>query len=305
MEQKTKPILTSFQIWWLAIRPKTLPASTAGVITGTAVAVMAGKFSLLPALAALGVGLLLQIASNLANDVFDFERGTDTSERIGPMRVTQAKLLTPRQVKIGLGVVIGLAGILGIYLAWIAGWPVIIIGLAAIASAILYTGGPYPFGYHGFGDLFVFLFFGLAAVAGTYFVQAHEVSIAAWCMAVPVGLIVVDLLVVNNLRDIHNDKKGGKNTLAVRMGAKNTRINYVVWMLIAYGIMPALVIARVLPLLSILTWLSIPAAWSVTRKVMTLEGKALNPALAGTSQLALIFALLFMAAALIYRLPPL
>lgn len=304
MEQQPESTLTSLQIWWLAIRPKTLPASTAGVITGTAVAVLEGKFSMLPALAALGVGLLLQIASNLANDVFDFERGTDTSERVGPMRVTQARLLTPMQVKSGLGVVIGLAGLLGIYLAWIAGWPVILIGLAAIASAILYTGGPYPLGYHGFGDLFVFLFFGLAAVTGTYFVQARDVSASAWWMAVPLGLMVVDLLVVNNLRDIHNDKKGGKNTLAVRMGAKNTRINYVVWMVIAYGIMPALVITRILPLLSMLTWLSIPAAWSVTKMVLTLEGKALNPALAGTSRLALLFALLFLAAVILYLFQP-
>ena len=165
--------LSLFQIWWLAIRPKTLPVSMAGVVTGTAVALMEGHFAIWPALAALGVGLLLQIASNLANDVFDFEHGTDTVERVGPTRVTQASLLTPAQVKTGLIIVIIIAVILGLALAFHAGWSVVLIGIAAIACAILYTGGPYPLGYHGFGDLLVFLFFGLAAVTGTDFVQSR------------------------------------------------------------------------------------------------------------------------------------
>lgn len=285
----------------MAIRPKTLPASTAGVVAGTAVAILEGHFAFLPALAALGVGILLQIASNLANDVFDFERGTDTSERVGPVRVTQARLLTPKQVKMGLIVVISMAACLGLYLTWIAGWPVLLIGVAAIASAVLYTGGPYPLGYHGFGDLFVFLFFGLAAVAGTYFVQARAVSPVAWWMAVPIGLIVVDLLVVNNLRDIQTDEKAGKRTLAVRMGVKLTRINYIVWLLVAYSIIPGFIIAGVIPWMAILTWLSLPYAIKTLRLVLSSSGRGLNPALAGTSQLALVYALLFMVAVLLNR----
>ncbi len=285
---------SALQIWWLAIRPKTLPASIAGVVTGTAVAIFDGHMSVWPALAALLIGLLLQIASNLANDVFDFERGTDTPERVGPTRVTQAKLLSPKQVKTGLGVVIFAAGLLGIYLVFVSSWLVILVGVAAIAAAILYTGGPYPLGYHGYGDLLVFLFFGIAAVSGTYYVQALSLSPAAVWMAVPIGLIVVDLLVVNNLRDIHTDEIAGKITLAVRIGEKNTRINYVVWMVIAYAIIPILALSQIIPWNSMLTWLSLPLAWLVTNKVLSLEGRALNPALAGTSQLALVFALLFM-----------
>lgn len=293
--------LTPMQVWWLAIRPKTLPVSIAGVITGIAVAIFDRQFSVWPALAALAVGLLLQIASNLANDVFDFERGTDTVERVGPMRVTQASLLAPSQVKTGLAIVVVIAIILGAYLTWSAGWPVILIGVAAIACAILYTGGPYPLGYHGYGDLLVFLFFGLAAVTGTYFVQAHSISQAALWMSVPMGLIVVNLLVVNNLRDIQTDKKAGKITLAVRLGEKVTRINYIAWIVIAYSFIPILALFHVIPWMALLTWITLPIAWKVTRIVMTSHGRDLNPALAGTSRLALIFALLFLGAVVLAR----
>ncbi|MEW5941883.1 MAG: 1,4-dihydroxy-2-naphthoate octaprenyltransferase, partial [Chloroflexota bacterium] len=165
-----------FQIWWLAIRPKTLPAAASGVVMGSALAWRDGTFQPLPALAALLVALLLQIGSNVANDVFDFERGADTPERLGPTRVTQAGLLTPAQVKRGMWVIFGLAASCGLYLAWLRGPVVIAIGLAAILSAIAYTGGPFPLGYYGLGDLFVFIFFGLAAVSGTYFVQAGSVT---------------------------------------------------------------------------------------------------------------------------------
>lgn len=301
MEPERNKSLSFIQIWWLAIRPKTLPVSMAGVVTGTAIALMEGHFSFWPTLAALGVGVLLQIASNLANDVFDFEHGTDTDERVGPMRVTQASLLTPSQVKTGLIIVILLAIFLGLALAFHAGWPVIIIGIAAIACAILYTGGPFPLGYHGFGDLLVFIFFGLAAVTGTNFVQSRIFSPAALWMSVPIGLLVVNLLVVNNLRDIQTDKKAGKITLAVRLGEKATRINYIAWMGIAYGIIPTLAFFHVIPWITMLTWLSIPSSWKVTRIVMNSRGRDLNPALAGTSRLALFFAILFMASILLTR----
>jgi 1,4-dihydroxy-2-naphthoate octaprenyltransferase len=291
--------LNHWQIWWLAARPKTLPAALAGVVTGTAVAMWEGRFRPVPALAALLVGLLLQIGSNLANDVFDFERGADTTERHGPLRVTQAGLLTPVQVKRGMWAVFGLAGALGLYLAWVAGWPVILIGAAAIASAIAYTGGPFPLGYYGLGDLFVFLFFGLAAVAGTYYVQAGMVSPAAWWMSVPIGLLVVDILVVNNLRDINTDRAAGKFTLAVRFGALGARRQYLICVAAAYLLIPLLAWSNVIPPAALLTWLSIPLAWRVTRTVFTQSGRLLNPALASTGQLALIYSLLFLAGMLI------
>jgi 1,4-dihydroxy-2-naphthoate octaprenyltransferase len=279
--------------WGLAIRLRTLPAAAAGVVTGSALAWYDGYFRLDAALVCLLTAILLQIGSNLANDVFDFERGTDTAERAGPVRVTQAGLLTPSQVKVGMLVVFGLAALCGLYLAWLGGWPIILLGVAAIVSAIAYTGGPLPLGYYGMGDLFVFLFFGLASVAGTYYVQAGFVSAAAWWMAIPPGLIITAILVVNNLRDLENDRKAGKHTLAVILGERGSQAEYLVCMATAYLAIPLAAGLGVVPGLSILTWLSLPLAIRTTRIVLTQKGRPLNAALAGTGQLALLFSILF------------
>ena len=277
----------------LAIRPRTLPAAAAGVVMGSALAWRDGSFRLDAALACLLTALLLQIGSNLANDVFDFERGTDTPERLGPVRVTQAGLLTPSQVKYGMGVVFGLAALFGLYLAWLGGWPIIIIGLAAMLCAIAYTGGPFPLGYYGLGDLFVFIFFGLASVAGTYYVQTGSVSPAAWWMTIPPGLIVTAILVVNNLRDLENDRKAGKRTLAVILGERTTKIEYLFCMIAAYLVLPLAASMGVIPWSALLAWLSLPLALRATRLVFTQRGRPLNAALAGTGQTALLFSVLF------------
>lgn len=239
------------------------------------------------------VALLLQIGSNLANDVFDFERGTDTTERMGPTRVTQAGLLTPSQVKTGMIVVFGSAAVLGLYLAWIGGWIILVIGIAAILSAIAYTGGPFPLGYYGLGDIFVFLFFGIAAVAGTYYLHAGAVSPAAWWMTIPPGLIITAILVVNNLRDLENDRKAGKRTLAVRFGEQATKIQYALCMVIAYLVLLSAAWLNIVPWTSLLAWLSLPIAIRATRVVLTQKGRPLNAALAGTGQTALLFSVLF------------
>jgi len=288
---QNKPSL--FQIWWLAIRPRTLPAAASGVVMGSALAWADGYFKLLPALAALAVALLLQIGSNVANDVYDFERGTDTSERLGPLRVTQAGLLSPRDVKRGMRIIFELAALCGLYLAVLRGWVVILIGLAAILSAIAYTGGPFPLGYHGFGDLFVFLFFGVAAVAGTFFVQIGSVSSTAWWMSVSVGLLVTAILVVNNLRDIESDRRGNKKTMAVRLGVRGARVEYLLCLAVAYLMVPFAALFGLVPWFALATWLSLPLAIKSARTVFTQAGRPLNAALAGTGQLALIFSLLF------------
>lgn len=289
----TKEKNNLFQTWWLAIRPRTLPAAASGVAMGSALAWYDGSFQWLPALAALMVALLLQIASNVANDVFDFERGADTAERMGPVRVTQAGLLSPGQVKRGLLVILGLAVLFGLYLASLRGWTVILIGVAAILSAVAYTGGPYPLGYHGLGDIFVFIFFGVAAVAGTYFVQVGSVSTAAWWMAVPIGLIVTAILVVNNLRDLDSDRKAGKHTLAVRIGERGARTEYILCMALSYLIVPVLVMMKIIPIGGMLAWLSLPLAICTLRTVFTQTGRPLNAALAGTGQTAFLFSLFF------------
>jgi 1,4-dihydroxy-2-naphthoate octaprenyltransferase len=190
-------------------------------------------------------------------------------------------------------IIFGLAALCGLYLTFLRGWVVVAIGLAAILSAIAYTGGPFPLGYYGLGDVFVFIFFGLAAVAGTYFVQVGSVSPAAWWMSVPVGLIITAILVVNNLRDIENDKKAGKHTLAVRLGERGTRIEYLVCMAVAYLVLPLAILFGVIPWTALLAWASLPLAIRSTRAVFTQSGRPLNAALAGTGQLALVFSLLF------------
>lgn len=283
----------NWNAWGVAIRPRTLPAAASGVIVGSALAWQDGFFRLDATLVCLLTALLLQIGSNLANDVFDFERGADTEERLGPTRVTQAGMLTPRQVKLGMALVFGIAALLGLYLAWLGGWPILLVGMAAILSAIAYTGGPFPLGYYGLGDLFVFLFFGLAAVAGTYYVQAGFVSMAAWWMAIPPGLIITAILVVNNLRDLENDRKAGKRTLAVRLGERGARIQYVICVLGAYLVLLLTVLLGLLPPLALLAWASLPLALRAARVVLTRSGRPLNAALAGTGQTALAFSLLF------------
>jgi 1,4-dihydroxy-2-naphthoate octaprenyltransferase len=277
----------------LAIRPRTLPAAAAGVVMGAALSWRDGVFRLDAVLVCLLTALLLQIGSNLANDVFDFERGTDTAERLGPTRVTQAGILSPGQVKIGMAFVFGLAALLGLYLAWLGGWIIIVMGIAAIISAIAYTGGPFPLGYYGLGDLFVFLFFGLAAVAGTYYIQAGSIPLAVWWMTLPPGLIVTAILVVNNLRDIDNDRKAGKHTLAVRWGERGTKIQYMICMVIAYLVLIPTAWAGLIPWMTLLAWLSLPLAYQATKVVLTQKGRPLNMALAKTGQTALAFSLLF------------
>ncbi len=277
----------------MAIRPKTLPASTAGVIAGSALAFKDGVFQPLPALAALIVAVCLQIGSNLANDVFDFERGTDAARKFGPLRVTQSGLLAPGQVKAGMLVVFAIAALCGLYLALQVGWAAIWIGLAAIVSAIAYTGGPFPLGYYGLGDVFVFIFFGMAAVAGTYWVQAGTVSLAAWWMSLPVGLIIVGILVVNNLRDIDSDRLGKKHTLAVRFGERFTKGQYLLCIMGAYLSLVVFVAVGLVPAWALLAWLSLPLAWKNLRIVYTKKESALNAALAGTGQLSFLFSLLF------------
>ena len=282
-----------FQIWLLAIRPKTLPAAVGPVIVGSAFAYADQSFRLGPAIACFLAALLLQIGSNLANDVFDFEKGADQGERFGPTRVTQAGLLRPADVKRGMLLVFFISAILGIYLTFVGGWPILVVGVAAIVSAIAYTGGPFPLGYHGLGDLFVFISFGLAAVAGTYYVQLLTITAIVWWMAVVMGLLTVAILVVNNLRDIENDRQVHKHTLAVRFGESFSRLEYVFCILTAYIIPVLLWLKGSLPIFSLLIFLTIPMTIRLMKAIYSESGRSLNKALAGTSRLSLIYALCF------------
>jgi 1,4-dihydroxy-2-naphthoate octaprenyltransferase len=285
--------LSEIQIWLLASRPKTLPAAAAPVVVGTAVALSEQVFNFWPALAALLGALFIQIGANFANDVFDYKRGADTTERLGPMRVTQAGLLTPRQVLVGMWVTFGLAAVTGLYLIWVGGWPVVVIGLLSIAAGIAYTGGPFPFGYKGLGDFFVFIFFGLVAVCGTYYVQAGTVSMMAVWAALPVGFLATAILVVNNLRDIETDRATGKRTLAVRLGVRGTQIEYLLLLIGSYAVPPLMWLFSGATLWVVLSWLSLPLALKLWQQILHEKGRVLNVALAGTARLELVYAALF------------
>lgn len=299
----------SLAAWVLAIRPRTLPVSLAPVLVGTAVADRAGGIAVGPALAAAAGALLLQIGSNLANDVFDFEKGADTEARIGPPRAAQLGLLSPQAMKRGMMLVFALALVLGLYLTAVAGPVVVVIGIASIVAAVAYTGGPWPLGYHGLGDLAVFVFFGLVAVCGTAFVQLGSVPPLAWVAALPVGALATAILVVNNLRDVETDRVAGKRTLAVRLGRPGARIEWMLLVASAYlvatavgaGVFEEALATRGSPAADAshrpwpwLVWLTLPLALRLGRVVLRDEaGPPLNAALAGTAQLSLFFSILF------------
>ncbi len=289
-----KPPISRRQAWILAARPKTLPAALSPVVVGAALAYAAGAFALLPALAAGAGALLLQILSNFANDYSDFFRGADTHERLGPTRVTASGLIPPSQLRLGIIAVIALAVLVGLYLVWVGGWPILAVGVSAILAALAYTGGPFPFGYYGLGELFVFLFFGVAAVCGTYFVQAHSLTGAVVVASVPVGLLVTAILVVNNYRDIETDRRAGKHTLAVRMGRRGARIEYALCLALAFAVPPVLWLVFDFGPWVLLPWLTAPLALPLARSVaQATDGPTLNRTLAGTARLGLIFSLLF------------
>lgn len=281
------------KVWLQATRPKTITAALVPVMVGTALAYRHGVARPLPALAALAGAMLIQVGTNLTNDYYDFKKGADTSERVGPQRVTQAGLVSPARVLGAALLSFGLAVAVGLYLAWVGGWPIVAIGVASVLSGYAYTGGPYPLGYNGLGDLFVMVFFGFVAVCGTYYVQALSVPAVSALVAVPVGALGTALIVVNNLRDADTDARVGKRTLAVRWGKGFAKVEYAALLVVAFAA-PALLWAQrdagpwiFLPLFAL------PLAVGPLKTVLTAEGATLNGALHGTARLQLIFGLLF------------
>lgn len=284
---------SQIEIWILAARPKTLPAAVAPVLIGTAMAFANFGFHLPSALAAMCGALLIQIGTNFANDWLDYVKGTDTAERLGPMRVTQAGLVSPAAMKRATMIAFALALLLGCYLVYRGGWPIVAIGLCSILFGLLYTGGPYPLGYNGLGDIFVLIFFGPVAVGGTYYVQTLSISTPVLLAGLAPGLISVAILAVNNLRDLDNDRAAGKKTLAVRFGRRFTLHEYN-WTLFAACTVPFILSffygGRPLAMLATLT--VIPALLAM-RKVARVTGRDLNDCLAGTGRLLMIYSLLF------------
>ncbi|WP_049896978.1 MULTISPECIES: 1,4-dihydroxy-2-naphthoate polyprenyltransferase [unclassified Haloferax] len=294
--------------WVMASRPQTLPAAAAPVVVGTAVAVHADLFAPLPALAALVGALLIQVGTNFANDYYDAVQGADTEAREGFTRVTAGGLIPPSEVKRAMYLTFAAAVLLGTYLVYVGGVAILVIGLLSVASGIAYTGGPYPLGYHGLGDLFVFVFFGLVAVVGTFYVQAASVLAAPLSVGIPAGTVTLvavlaslpiaaistNILVVNNVRDKEEDATTGKRTLAVRFGYGFARAEYVAMLALAYAVPVYLWTRAGFDWYVLLPVFSMPVAARIARTVVTeTEGEKLNPALEDTGKLLALYAVLF------------
>jgi len=285
--------VSPLRLWLVAARPRTLPAAVSPVLVGTALAGEEDVFHPVRFVCALIGSVFIQVGTNLANDYSDARRGADTEDRLGPVRVTAGGLMPPRRVLVGTWVAFGIAVAAGAYLVAVAGWQLLLVGAASIAAGVLYTGGPRPYGYEGLGELFVFLFFGVVAVVGSYYVQVERFEWEAFALSVPVGLLAAAILVVNNVRDIETDRRAGKRTLAVRLGRLRTRRLYATMMLVAYAAPIVIWAAGGLSFCILLALLSAPLAVPLIRTVGTqTDGASLNEALAGTGQLLALYSLL-------------
>ena len=296
------PKPSGVRIWVMAARLRTLPAAVAPVLVGTAWAGFLHVFHPLRLVAALLGSILIQVGTNLSNDYSDARRGADTEERLGPVRVTAGGLVPPRQVLVATYATFGLAVLVGAYLIVVAGWQLLIIGVASILAGVLYTGGPRPYGYEGLGELFVFLFFGVVAVVGSFFVQVRHYDWEAFALSVPVGLLASAILVVNNTRDIDTDRRAGKRTLAARRGPDRSRLLFAAIVYASYPLALGGWLFGPARAWLLLPFLTLPLAVPLVRLVRNhADGASLNQALAGTGQLQLAFCVLLSAGLLLSR----
>lgn len=278
--------------WIAGARPRTLPASVVPVVIGTGVAVAEGHPVWWRAVLALVVSLLLQIGCNFANDYSDGIRGTDDG-RVGPMRLVGSGAAAPRTVKLAAFASFGVAALAGLVLVAVSSWWLLLVGAAAIAAAWFYTGGSKPYGYRALGEVSVFVFFGLVAVVGTAYVQTEHLTWLSVASCVPIGLLIVALLVVNNLRDIPTDAEAGKHTLGVVLGEPRTRVLYIACLLVPFAVVAALAVARPWVLLALV---ALPLAVPSVRTVASgATGPALIPALGATGKIQIAFGVLFTA----------
>ena len=286
------------RIWAMAARPRTLPAAIAPVLVGTALAGSEGEFRPLAFCAALVGSIFIQIGTNLSNDYSDARRGADTEERLGPVRVTAGGLVPPRKVLVATWLAFAIAVAAGAYLIALVGWELLAIGAASILAGVLYTGGPRPYGYEGLGELFVFLFFGVVAVTGSYYVQTEELTWLALALSVPVGLLAAAILVVNNIRDVETDRRAGKRTLAVRLGRDRARRLFAVMVTLPFVIVIAIAAVDSRPEL-LVALLAAPLVPPLVRTVSSrTDGPSLNMALARCGALLALFSV-FLSAGLL------
>jgi len=287
-------------VWWRAVRPFSFTASVTPVLVGSAVAYHDGLFDLVRFGVTLVASVAIHAATNLINDYYDHLRGVDTAESIGPSGVIQQGLLAPRAVLLGGLVLFALGGLLGLWLVAVVGWPILAIGAASVLAGYAYTGGPLPLGYIGLGDLTVFLFMGVVIVVGAYYVQAGTVSVAAVWASLPIAALVAAILVVNNLRDIEDDRAKGKRTLATFIGERATRLEVLFLLALAYLSVLAGVALRVLPPYTLIVFLTLrqaAAIWRVVRAnsdALTLTRGGVRATARLHQQLGLLLAIAFL-----------
>jgi 1,4-dihydroxy-2-naphthoate polyprenyltransferase len=282
--------------WVLAARPATLPAAIAPVLVGSALAAVDDVFRVDAFFVILIAALAIQVGVNYANDLADARRGADTDTRIGPRRAVASGLIAPERMRLGVLAAFGLAAMAGLYLIWLAGWVIAVIGVTSIVAALAYTGGPFPYGYYGLGELFVFVFFGLAATVGTRYVYDRSAPAGAWWAGVAMGLLASAILVANNVRDESTDRSAGKRTLAVLLGGRASRLLYVAMVTGAFASIAVAVVAGALPAWALLSLVAIPRAGLLCRAMLTgTSGPELIGVLKGTAMLQLVFAVLLAA----------
>ncbi len=285
--------ISKIQSWVLASRPKTLPAAIVPVLVGTAIAFHDGLFRPFEAIIALICSLLIQIATNFVNDLYDYLAGSDTADRKGPIRVLATGLITEKEMRYGIALCFGITFLLGLFLVYKAGYVILIIGILSMIAGYAYTAGPYPLAYNALGDVFVFIFFGFVATVGTYYVQALQVTHFVFWASIPVGALITNILVVNNYRDIDEDKSNGKITLAVKIGRKFTRIQYVLFMILSYIVPFVAYFTYKQNFFILLPLISFPYSLKLIKMVYNYTGEELNQTLALTAKLSGIYGLLF------------
>ncbi len=290
---------SKFQSWILASRPKTLLASVVPVMVGTALAINVGKFNLLVSSVALVCSLLIQIGTNFTNDLYDYLKGADTISRKGPQRVLISGLISVKDIKQGIFITFFSAFILGLYLVYIGGMIILVIGILSITAGLAYTAGPYPLAYKGLGDIFVFMFFGLIGTMGTFYLHTNEISLAAFLSSIPVGSLITNILVVNNYRDIETDKIAGKNTLAVKLGKTFTQYQFIFLIVVSFITPLALFLFFDLSIWIFLPYITLPIAYNIIRMLFTLNGEQLNKTLELTAKLSALYGILFSAGLLL------
>jgi len=292
---QSKVNYTKFESWILAARPKTLFAALVPILVGSSLAIKQGKFIFFYSLLALICSILIQIGTNLTNDLYDHLRGADNKQRKGPIRVIASGLISIKEIKIAIFICFSLTFLIGLYLVYVTDWKIFLIGVLSIIAGLAYTAGPFPLAYNGLGDLFVFLFFGIVATMGTYYLHTMEISLISFLVSIPVGSLITNILIVNNLRDIEEDKNANKKTLAVILGKKFTQYEYSFLMFLSFFILLLLFLYYDFSFFVLLPFLTIPLAIRLTKMLFTFSGSELNQTLEKTAKYSALFGLLFSA----------